>query len=835
MMKFTRAIAAFVFSLIFFSAWSQAPHQPNSAEIFQKIQKSQVLASALYVAAHPDDENTSMISYLANEAKAEIAYISLTRGDGGQNLIGTEIQELLGLLRTQELLAARRIDGGNQMFSRAIDFGFSKHPDETLEIWNKKEVLGDLVWAIRKWQPDIIINRFDHNSAGRTHGHHTASAVLSVDAWDLVGDKSAYPEQLKYVDTWQPSRLYYNTSWWQYGSREAFEKVDKSNMAAVDVGVYYPLLGSSNNEIAGLSRSQHRCQGMGRYGSRGSSMEYLEILEGKKPDNKDDLFGGIDITWTRVKGGKEIGEQLKKIENTFDFANPGKSVPALVQVLKKINALPDGHWKNIKQKEVKAIISDCLGLFAEAIASDYSATPGSEVEINFEAITRANSNVKLQSISIQPMGIDTSFGMQMTANEDWRYSKKVNLPKDIAYTNPYWLNEAWDLGTFTVKDQQLRGLPETPRDFKVKWNWSIEGMNISYETPVVYKKDDPVKGETYRPFEITPPVFANLADKVYVFSSDAPKTIQVSLKSGKMDVKGTLKLDLEEGWRAEPEMIDFELAQKGEEKTFNFALYPPADQSVAYVKPQVMVDGKTYDREIIIIEYDHIPTQTVFRTSQAKVVKINLTRMGNKVGYFMGAGDEIPQSLNQIGYDVAMLNEKDLNAENLSQYDAVIMGIRAYNTHERLKFAQPELMKYVENGGTLLMQYNTTWDLSTKDLGPYPFKISRDRVTVEDAPITFLKPDHPVLNFPNKITQEDFDGWIQERGLYFPDEWDENYEAILSANDPGEEPKNGSLLVAKYGKGYFVYTGLSMFRELPAGVPGAYRLFTNMISLGKKP
>ncbi|MEZ4980503.1 MAG: PIG-L family deacetylase [Saprospiraceae bacterium] len=566
MMKFTRAIAAFVFSLIFFSAWSQAPHQPNSAEIFQKIQKSQVLASALYVAAHPDDENTSMISYLANEAKAEIAYISLTRGDGGQNLIGTEIQELLGLLRTQELLAARRIDGGNQMFSRAIDFGFSKHPDETLEIWNKKEVLGDLVWAIRKWQPDIIINRFDHNSAGRTHGHHTASAVLSVDAWDLVGDKSAYPEQLKYVDTWQPSRLYYNTSWWQYGSREAFEKVDKSNMAAVDVGVYYPLLGSSNNEIAGLSRSQHRCQGMGRYGSRGSSMEYLEILEGKKPDNKDDLFGGIDITWTRVKGGKEIGEQLKKIENTFDFANPGKSVPALVQVLKKINALPDGHWKNIKQKEVKAIISDCLGLFAEAIASDYSATPGSEVEINFEAITRANSNVKLQSISIQPMGIDTSFGMQMTANEDWRYSKKVNLPKDIAYTNPYWLNEAWDLGTFTVKDQQLRGLPETPRDFKVKWNWSIEGMNISYETPVVYKKDDPVKGETYRPFEITPPVFANLADKVYVFSSDAPKTIQVSLKSGKMDVKGTLKLDLEEGWRAEPEMIDFELASKRRRK-----------------------------------------------------------------------------------------------------------------------------------------------------------------------------------------------------------------------------------------------------------------------------
>lgn len=833
MKRMLRLVSFFSSFLLVFSAFAQAPDQPNSAEIFQKIQKSQVLASALYVAAHPDDENTSMIAYLANEAKVEVAYISLTRGDGGQNLIGTEIQELLGLLRTQELLAARRIDGGNQMFSRAIDFGYSKDPDETLDIWNKKEVLGDLVWAIRKWKPDVIINRFNHESARRTHGHHTASAVLSVEAWDLVGDKNAYPEQLEYVEPWQPTRLYYNTSWWQYGGREAFAKVDKSNMAELDVGVYYPLLGRSNNEIAALSRSQHRCQGMGRYGSRGSSMEYLDLLEGPKPKNKDNIFDGIDITWTRVKGGKPIGELLAKVEADFDFANPGKAVPDLVQALKLIRALPDGHWKRVKEEEIESIIIDCLGLFAEAVASDYSGTPGSEVDVSLEAITRAAGNVLLESVTVTPTGWDTTFRMAMTPNESWRFEKSVRLPADMKYTNPYWLNEDWELGMFTVENQQLRGMPETPRDFKVHWNWQIAGLPVKISTDVVYKKDDPVKGETYRPFEVTPPVFANLSDKVVVFSSESPKNIQVAVKAGKDEIEGTLSLSHADGWRAEPALIDFSMSQKGEEQVFNFALYPPEDQAVDFVKPVVEIKGRKYDKELITIAYDHIPTQTVVRESKAKVVKINLKKAGNKVAYFMGAGDEVPQSLVQIGYDVTLLHEKDLRVENLKQYDALIMGIRAYNTHERLKFAQPALMEYVENGGTMVVQYNTTWDLPTKEFGPYPFQLSRDRVTVEEAEVQFLAPEHPVLNHPNKITSKDFEGWVQERGLYFANEWDERYTPIFSAHDPGESPKKGGTLVAEYGKGYFVYTGFSWFRQLPAGVPGAYRIFANLISLGK--
>jgi LmbE family N-acetylglucosaminyl deacetylase len=833
MKRMLRLVSFFSSFLLVFTAFAQAPDQPNSAEIFQKIQKSQVLASALYVAAHPDDENTSMISYLANEAKVEVAYLSLTRGDGGQNLIGTEIQELLGLLRTQELLAARRIDGGNQLFSRAVDFGYSKHPDETLEIWNEKEVLGDLVWAIRKWKPDVIINRFNHESAGRTHGHHTASAVLSVEAWDLVGDKNAYPEQLQYVEPWQPTRLYYNTSWWQYGGREAFAKVDKSNMAAIDVGVYYPLLGRSNNEIAALSRSQHRCQGMGRYGSRGSSMEYLDFLKGVKPENKDNIFDGIDISWTRVDGGKPIKDLLAKVEADFDFANPGKSVPDLVQALQLIRNLPDGHWKQVKEAEVKSIILDCLGLFAEAIAEDYSATPGSEVVLNLEAITRAAGNVILESVVFEPMGWDTSFTIAMQPNEDWRFEKKVRLPKDMAFTNPYWLNEDWELGMFTVDNQRLRGLPETPRDFKVQWNWEIAGLDITIDTEVAYKKDDPVKGETYRPFEVTPPVFANLSDKVVVFSSDSPKNIQVAVKAGEAAIEGTLKLNHGEGWRVEPASIDISMALKGEEQVFNFALYPPANQAVDFVQPVVEINGKKYDKELITIAYDHIPTQTVLRESKAKVVKINLKKSGNNIGYFMGAGDEVPQSLVQIGYNVTLLNEKDLQPEKLKEFDAVIMGIRAYNTHERLKFAQPALMEYVENGGTMVAQYNTTWDLPTKEFGPYPFKLSRDRVTVEEAAVSFLAPDHPMLNYPNKITARDFEGWVQERGLYFANEWDDRYTPLFSAHDPGESPKEGGTLVAEYGKGYFVYSGFSWFRQLPAGVPGAYRIFANMISLGK--
>ncbi len=814
---------------------AQAPKKLNSSDIHDDIKRLNVLGTALYVAAHPDDENTRLIAYLSNHLRMNTGYLSLTRGDGGQNLIGPEIRELLGVIRTQELLGARRVDGGKQMFSRANDFGYSKHPDETLAIWNKKEVLSDVIWAIRKFRPDVIVNRFDHRSPGRTHGHHTSSAMLSFEAFEMAADPNVYPEQLKYLDVWQAKRLFFNTSWWFYGSRDKFAAADKSKMLSVDVGTYYPLKGKSNNEIAAEARSMHKCQGFGSTGTRGSQSEYLELLKGDMPADKEDIFDGVNTTWTRVKNGAPIGKLVSKIDANFRHDNPAASVPDLIKVYKMIQGLEDDHWKMIKLEETKALIRACLGLYIEAVADDASATPGQRVELAIEAITRADVEVNLNSVDYLPMGLDSTLNLRMDNNQSYKFYKKIILPADIDLTTPYWLNNKATLGMYHVEDQLMRGLPETPRTFQVRFNMEIAGEAIDFTLPVVYKKNDPVDGEVYQPFELVPPVSASIEEKVYVFPNDLAQTVRVLVKSGRADVKAKVQLCHPDSWKVEPEFVNIELGLKGAEETIEFKIYPSEKQEIEFIVPLVSVDGVDFTNSLTSIEYDHIPTQTVLQDASAKVVKIDLKKAGDKIGYIMGAGDEIPQNLEQIGYNVSILEDKDINADNLKKFDAVIMGVRAYNTVDRLKYHQEKLMDYVENGGTMIVQYNTTRRLKVKDLGPYPLKLSRDRVSMEDAEIRFLKPDHEVLNFPNKISQKDFAGWVQERGLYFPDEWDERYEAILSSNDKGESPKDGGLLIAKYGKGYYIYTGYSWFRELPAGVPGAYRLFTNLISIGKRP
>ncbi|MEL6864940.1 MAG: PIG-L family deacetylase [Bacteroidota bacterium] len=814
---------------------AQRPEKPTSADIHDDIKRLSVLASALYVAAHPDDENTRMIAYLSNRLRARTAYLSLTRGDGGQNLIGSEIRELLGIIRTQELMAARRIDGGMQFFSRANDFGYSKNAEETLEIWNKDKVMADMIWTIRQFQPDIIINRFSHNSGRRTHGHHSASAMLSHEAFDLTGREDIYPEQLEYVSTWQPSRLYFNTSWWFYGSREKFAKADKTNMVSVDVGAYYPLKGKSNTEIAAESRSMHRCQGFGSTGSRGSMIEYLELLKGDRSKDSTDLFEGINTTWTRLEGGAPIGQLIKEADEQFQHDDPAAIIPLLINAYSLMAALPDGYWKRVKMEDTRQVISACMGLYMEIVSTDYSATPGDEIKIKFEAINRSKTDVVLERIRFQPLQQDSSLGQKLAYNESFKMDFSLQLPADAPLTNAYWLNDSWELGMYTVENQLLRGLPETPRYLKVACDLSISGMLFTMPLDVVYKKNDPVMGETYRPFELIPPVFANITEKVHVFANDKAKTIEVLLKAGKADLKGELSVEIPEGWTIKPEKIDFELRQKGEEQRHRFELLPPENQSEGPLRALVQIGDQLYDKELINIEYDHIPTQMVSRNSSAKVVRIDLQKLGKKVAYIMGAGDEIPISLEQIGYDVDVLEAEAVSLERLRNYDALILGVRAFNTVDRLKFLHESMMKYVEEGGTMIVQYNTNRRMVTDQFAPYPIKLSRDRVTVEEAEVRFLAPDHRVLNFPNKITSKDFEGWVQERGLYFPNEWDDQYEAILSSNDPGEDPKNGGLLVAKYGKGHYIYTGYSWFRELPAGVPGAYRLFTNMISIGQQP
>ncbi|MFZ6052268.1 PIG-L family deacetylase [Halocola ammonii] len=822
----------FIFCLPLGLAIGQAPEKPSSAEIYKSIKKLNFLGSALYVAAHPDDENTSMIAYLSNEVNARTGYLSLTRGDGGQNLIGPEIRELLGVIRTQELLMARSVDGGVQRFSRANDFGYSKSAEETLEIWNRDEVLADAVWAIRTFRPDVIINRFDAETSRRTHGHHTASAILSLEAFELAGDESKYPSQLEYTETWNPSRAFFNTSWWFYGSREAFEEADKSEMVSVDVGVYYPVRGESNSEIAAQSRSMHKCQGFGTAARRGSDMEYLRLLKGEMPKNND-IFEGINTTWSRVEGGEKIGEILYDVEENFDFTNPSSVVPQLVEAHGLISQLNDDHWREIKLRQIEDIIMHCTGLFIEATSADQFATPGSEVGFNVEAINRSDVDINFKSVEIVPGVADTTVSSKLENNKNINFSTTAKLPESIDFTAPYWLREPGTLGMYKVDEQGLIGQPETPAVVVAKFHLGVAGKPLTIEREVVHTFTDAVDGEVYRPFDIIPKATVTMLDKVYIFSSSESKEVDVEVKAGIANLSGKLRLKVPAGWSVSPKEIDVQLERKMETKKFSFTVTPPNGQSVSEVHPIFLSDGEEFDKSLIEINYDHIPYQSVLMPAKSKIVKIAVEKRGERVAYIQGAGDEIPESLRQIGYQVEEIELKEATPEKLKNYDAVILGIRAFNTLDALAYKKDDLFEYVENGGTLISQYTTTWNLDIEETAPYELQLSRDRVTVEEAEVRFLKPDHPVLNSPNKITQEDFEGWVQERGLYFADKWAPEFEAILSSNDPGEDPKDGGLLVAKYGKGYYVYTGYSWFRELPAGVPGAYRIYANILSLGK--
>jgi len=813
---------------------AQAPVKKTSADILHDIQKLQFLGTALYIAAHPDDENTRLIAYLSNHLKANTAYLSLTRGDGGQNLIGTELQEKLGVLRTQELLGARSIDGGKQFFSRANDFGYSKHPDETLEMWNKSEVLSDVITTIRKFKPDIIVNRFDHRTPGRTHGHHTSSAMLSVEAFEKAANKNIMPESARQFGTWQVQRQFFNTSWWFYGSQEKFQKADKSNMLSVDVGVYYPLKGKSNTEIAAEARSMHKCQGFGSTGTRGSTLEYLELINGDLPVDKTNLFDGIETSWRRVKGGAPIAEALHMLEDNFEFTNPAASVDELLKVRTMISKVNDEHWKTIKLEELDQILTACMGLYIEAKANKESATKGQTVELAIEAVNRSHVEAEIISIKIVPSGLDTIVNLPLKNNEISQAYYNYVIENDGSYTSPYWLLEKGTLGMYHVENKALIGSPETSSPVQARIHAKVAGQDINFTRNVIYKKNDPVDGEVYKPFIIVPKVSTNLPEKVYIFNSTRPKDITVTVKALDDELTGTVELCHPDSWNVTPKKYDFSFKNKGADQNFSFTVTPPEGQDENFIVPLVKIGEESFTDDVFEIDYDHIPRQVIVQDASSKVVKLDISKRGKSVAYIMGAGDEVPKGLEQIGYEVTEIEIPQIRAGSLDGYDAVLVGIRAYNTKADLKFKQDILLDYVKAGGNLILQYNTSRRFNMENIGPYPLSLSRDRVTDEHSEVRFINPEHPVLNKPNKITAADFTNWVQERGLYFPGEWDERYDAILSMNDKGEDPKNGSLLVTKYGEGYYVYTGISFFRELPAGVPGAFRLLANLISLGKE-
>jgi LmbE family N-acetylglucosaminyl deacetylase len=837
----------YLFLMVVFSFFSlskahaQAADRKTSSEIFQEIKKLNFLGSALFVAAHPDDENTRLISYLANDVQAEVAYLSLTRGDGGQNLIGTEIREGLGLIRTQELLQARRVDGGNQFFTTANDFGYSKIPDETFTIWDRDKVESDVVWVIRNFKPDIIINRFDHRTPGTTHGHHTSSAIISHSVFDKSGDESYYPTQLSDVDAWQPSRLFFNTTYWFYGGRAEFEKMDKSHLYQVDSGSYYPELSWSNNEIAARSRSMHKSQGFGAQLQRGEQTEYLELLKGEDQENKKDLFAGINTTWSRVEGGGHIAKIVEEIILDFDLASPESSLESLFALKSEVSKLPSGHWRNLKLIEIENILVDVSGLFIGFDTNESLASPGSKVAARLEVIARSTSLLSLDSLvvlsetssGVTSSPLDLKSEIALVQNRGERLSFMLELEDDLIYSNSYWLNLPASQGNYSVTKQDYVGLPESESPVRLQLYLSDKyGNSLQIKRSLKHRFVDRVRGEVVDPFHIVPELSINFTSPVTIFADTKTQEIGVKVKTARDNVNGVLRLKTEKGWDIEPNNYEFNIESKGGEQEFFFKVKPPKNSQESLVYGIADFEGKQFDQSDLVIEYDHIPKQILLQPATAKLARVKVEIRGKKVGYLMGAGDEVPEAIEQMGYEVVPLEVKNLRADNLVGLDAIVMGIRAYNVFPELRLSKNILLSYVENGGNLIVQYNTNRGIDPDEIGPYTLQLSRDRVTVENAEVRFLEPAHPLLNYPNEISPADFDFWVQERGLYFANEWDDRYTAILSSNDPNEPPREGGLLVTKYGKGYFMYSGYSWFRELPAGVVGAYRIFANMLSIG---
>jgi LmbE family N-acetylglucosaminyl deacetylase len=801
--------------------------QAPAGAIKLKLKKLNFLGSVLYVAAHPDDENTRIITAMANEKLAASAYLSMTRGDGGQNLIGPELRDELGLIRTQELLSARKIDGGEQFFTRANDFGFSKSADETFQIWGKDSILHDVVKVFREYQPDVVITRFPPNEKAG-HGHHTASAMLALEAFDVALQPDRYPQLTTRFGTWQPKRLYTNTGrWWNTTINE-----NTPGIIVLDVGSYNPLLGESMSEIAAVSRSQHKSQGFGSKGTRGHQLEFLEYQKGERAAK--DLFEGVNTHWSRLKGGEKIEAKVNQILQQFDEEKPFSIVPALFELRKQIQTLESSVWKVRKTKEVEQIIQDCLGMYLEITADQYWVAPGEDVQLNFELVNRSQQEVVIEKIKSQEVSFDTTLTSPLKFEVPVLFKSIKAIGKEQSYSNAYWLRAEHGVGRFEVNDKTMIGKGYNDPAVNVSFWLKIGKEELVVTKPVIYKWTDPVKGELSRPFEVVPPLFLNLDEDVMIFKDLQPKTVKILLKSSsRKPLTGQLKLDLPKEWRSEPSSIDFTLSKTGEEQSKTFQVFPSAGEMTVQMRAMAIVEGKQYDQGVKVISYDHIPVQTLLPKADVKLIRVDLRESTGLIGYLKGAGDEVPDALRIMGYDVWEMKNEEVTPDNLRKVDAVVLGIRAINTNDRIRFFMDHLLDYVKNGGTLVVQYNTNFDLESEAYSPYPITISRDRVTDENADVRILKPEHRILNYPNKITVADFSSWIQERGLYFPNKWDPKFEAILSMNDPQETPKDGALLVAPYGNGYYVYTGISFFRQLPEGVAGAYRLFSNLISLSK--
>jgi LmbE family N-acetylglucosaminyl deacetylase len=838
----TRLVVALASLIVIYitSCWAQRD-LAGAAELRLSLERLNVVGSVLMIAAHPDDENTALLAYFARGSKLRTGYLSLTRGEGGQNLIGTEQGDELGILRTQELLAARRIDGAEQFFTRAIDFGFTKTPQEAFEKWGHDKILSDVVWIIRRFQPDVIVLRFT-GTARDGHGQHQASAILGKEAFSAAADPKRFPEQLRWVQPWQATRLVWNAFAFTKEQEEQLSKIKDKMM--VDPGEYDPVLGHSYAEIAGMSRSMHRSQGMGAAERPGSAKNYLVMVAGE-PATKG-LFDGIDLTWNRVPGGAAVGKMLAEAAAGFDAGHPDKTVPLLLKA-KKLLAELHQPVVDVKRRQLDETIALCSGLWLDATSDKFAVVPGGALKFRVTTLNRERIATQVESVTVDGIATATAKDADSSAlpfNEPKTFSLAVTIPGTEPFSQPYWLREPKQGETYTVPDQLLIGLPENPPLFRAHFHLRIESQDIEEERPVVYRYIERAQGERTRPVVVEPPVALQWPQTALLFPSASARSVELQVRTNVPEATGEVRVQAPAGWNVTPGAQDFRLSDAGLEASRSFRVTPPASDNQAVLQASATVGGRNISVGMETISYPHIPTQVLFPPVKTQLVRADVQLLAKTIGYVMGAGDEVPEALRQLGADVVLLGPSELGHGNLERFDAIVTGVRAYNTRPDLRANQERLLEYVKGGGTLVVQYNfpalggpgadpNAVDPNLARLGPYPITEGLDRVTVEDAPVQLPNPASPLLHKPNEITPRDFQGWIQERGLYFASKWDSHYQPLFETHDPGEKPLLGGTLYTRYGKGAYVFTAFSWFRELPAGVPGAFRIFANLLSAGK--
>ncbi len=821
------------FYTVFCSAQQVRPSQ--SSEIYREIKTLKHLPKVLYLAAHPDDENTGLLSWLINDQNVETGYLSLTRGDGGQNLLGTEQGAALGLIRTHELLEARKLDGAQQFFTRAIDFGFSKNTTDTFKQWNADSITADVVWVIRKFRPDIIICRFPPTAAAG-HGQHAASAVVAEKAFKLAGDKTAFPDQLKYVNAWQPKRVLWNT--FRFGG----VNTTAENQLKVTVGQYDAQLGMGYGELAGLSRSLHKSQGAGTQSVAGIRIEYFAHVAGEPAEAT--LFDGVTKTWTS-QGNADIDQSLDQIISAFNFNHPDLSLPALLALRKKVMAIKDGDFKKDKIKSLDHIILSCAGFMGEVVTNQAEAVAGDHYTFRLNLISRAADPVILEDV--QWLSQSENFNRKLSKDSLITIQHHIQIPADAALTEPYWLAKPpVNAATFSVPNDTLIGLPEAESPLNVLLGLKIGSEKFQVKLPLSFKKLDPVRGDVVEALRIVPALELKFTQSLYWVkeNEDLRLSLHFKMNSNKPFNKGVLNL-MYNGERLGSAEVN---SIKEKDFTFDYVIPKAKLASISSNRLQLdanyVADGAIYNKKQILIQYPHLPSLQYFAPATVTVMKGDIQAKVKKVGYIQGAGDFIPEFLRIAGVQVDILKDEDFygnidesggngNQNKLSQYDAIVLGVRANNTEKKLGRWMPFLWSYAKAGGNLVMQYNTNQDTTVDKLGMYNFTIANKRVTEENAAVRFLNPNHKLLNFPNKITADDFKGWVQERGAYFPAQWDAAYEPLFEMHDTDEEPLQGSTLYARYGKGNFIYTPLAFFRQLPAGNVGAARLFLNFLSAQK--